>query len=585
MSTQREDTQGGLDIYPASYFMPIRRGGKRPIKVVGYTLRALAETCRNEERYNAAREALMSIIHVLEEEIEMLGVESSTRRPSEQRYLNGLEDALSTVIGVLNYCIVKPASSSSPKAHVETSQQLHRPSRPPGAKTLAEVYASRPLLSLESLGQTSDDVKGKGPMTPDRIDIRQVESAARWLDFIVGEEYRIPPRNSPHGISSTESDGSGISTPSTTSSGSSAQNVLSFPSSQDTERFVHAEENQLTPDALELIRGIDTIQILFQYERQCRISERRIAAELIKSNVLRRAIFKDRIGRMPNFEYANCKGKEDAEDGINDPFFGQTMYEKAVGQVKALFRRWGATAWHDDTETEADTETDIDSDLKEASPQAVGEHTGSTSESLMEEGDYLEPSLACLNPYSDLSFPTVPNPSYQLKYQGTEACVPKLHVPVYQGLFMTSPDLTPKCGSSDDTSNPLSSSEYRPLPSQSDLIVEANSPEDVWDLLSSSQDSLPIVEQMPASRERERLEHRKSPFLQYYGLHFPKTNLGEASHGAPLAASRTSTHGSQGTSAEPDCPASPAGPSPPFEPWTVVCQCKGCQDRASRDQV
>ncbi|KAI3536792.1 hypothetical protein CABS01_00704 [Colletotrichum abscissum] len=581
MSPRPEDTLGNLDLYPASYFVPIRHGGQRPVKVAGYTLRALAETCRSEERYNAARESLMSIVHIFHEEIELLRIGGSpATKPAEQGYLNGWEDALSTVIGVLDYCIVKPVSQSSPNARPETPQQLDRPLHSLRVKKLAEMYACRPLLSLESLEQAPDDVKGKRPVTPDGTDIRQGESAARWLEFIAGDEYRLPKKHSSLDIPCTETNGSGVSTPSTTSSGSSAQNLLSFPSSQDTERFAMAEENQLIPDASELIRGIDTIQILLHYERQCRISERRIAAELIKSSVLRRAIFQDRIGRVPTSEGANGSRKKGVEDSINDPFFGQTMYEKAVGQVKSLFRRWGGTAWQDDTETEADTETDTDTDLKAASTQAVEERAGSTSESLVGEYGYVESSLACLNPDSDLSFPMVPDPSYQLGYQGTEACVPHVQAPIYQSLFMRSPYLTPKSGSSCDTSNLLSSSESRPLPSQSYLMVEANSPKDAWDLLSSSQDSLANIEQLPASREREQLRLRKSPFLEYYGSHYPKKDLGEASHRAPLAASR-----SQGTSAEPDCPASSTLPQPPSEPWTVVCQCKGCQERASRDQV
>ncbi|KAF4785667.1 hypothetical protein HER10_EVM0008642 [Colletotrichum scovillei] len=585
MSPDIEDRLGNLDLYPASYFMPIRHGGQRPVKVAGYTLRALAETCRSEERYNAARESLMSIIHIFHEEIEMLRIaESPATKPTEQGYLNGWEDALQTVIGVLNYCIVKPVSQSSPNALPEKPQQLDRPLQSLRVKKSAEMYACRPLLSLESLGQAPDGAKGKGPMTPDGVDIRQEESAARWLEFIVGDEYHLPNKHSSLDIPSTETNGSGVSTPSTTSSGSSAQNLLSFPSSQDTERSALAEENQLTPDALEFIRSIDTIQILLHYERQCRISERRIAAELIKSSVLRQAIFQDRIGRMPRSEGANGRRKGDVEDSINDPFFGQTMYEKAVGQVKSLFRRWGGTAWQDDTETEADTETDTDTDLKEASTQAVDGRAGSIGESLMGEYGYLEPSLACLNPESNLSFSMVRDPSYQLGYQGTEAFVPGVQAPIYQTLFMRSPDLTPKSGSSCDASNLLSSSEYRPLPSQSDLMVEANSPEDAWDLLSSSQDSLASIEQVPASREREQLKLRKSPFLDY-GSHTPKKNFGGASYRAPLAASRTSKDGSQGTSAEPDCPVSSTGHPPPSEPWTVVCQCKGCQERASRDQV
>ncbi|KAK7442929.1 hypothetical protein CaCOL14_011146 [Colletotrichum acutatum] len=506
MSPQTENTLGSLDLYPASYFMPIRHGGKRPVKVAGYTLRALAETCCSEERYNVARESLISISHILQEEIEMLRItESPAIKPAEQGYLSGWEDALSTVIGVLNYCIVKPVSQSCSNARPETLQQLDRPLHSLGVKKLAEMYACRPLLSLESLGQASDDVKGKGPMTPDKIDIRQEESAARWLEFIVGDEYRLPKKNSSLGISSTETNGSAISTPSTTSSGSSAQNLLSFPSSQDTEKFALTEENQLAPDTSELIRGIDTIQILLHYERQCRISERRIAAELIKSSVLRQAILQDRIGREPKSEGGGGNGRVNAEDGINDPIFGRTMYEKAVGQVKALFRRWSGTAWHDDTETEANTEIDADIDPKEVSTQAVGGNTRSIRESLTGEYGYLESSLACLDPDSDLSFPMLPNPSYQLKYQGSEACVPDVQVPVYQGLFTRSPDLTPTSGSSDDTSGHLSSSEYCPLPCQSDLMVKATSP----DLLSSSQDSLPKVEQVPASRKRERLEHKK----------------------------------------------------------------------------
>ncbi|KXH35710.1 hypothetical protein CSIM01_05104 [Colletotrichum simmondsii] len=586
MSPKTEDRLENLDLYPASYFMPIRHGGQRPVKVAGYTLRAVAETCRSEERYNAARESLMSIIHIFHEEIEMLRIaESPATRPAELRYLSGWEDAYQTVIGVLNYCIVKPASQSSPNARPETPQQLDRPLHPLRVKKSAEMYACRPLLSLESLGQAPDDVKGKGSMTPDAIDIRQEESAARWLEFIVGDEYRLPNKHSSPDVPSTETNSSSVSTPSTTSSGSSAQNLLSFPSSQDTERFALAEENQLIPGASQLIRGIDTIQILLHYERQCRISEHKIAAELIKSSVLRQAIFQDRIGRVPRSEGANSSRKEDAEDSINDPFFVQTMYEKAVGQVKSLFRRWGGTAWQDDTETETDTETDTDTDLQEASTQAVEERTGSTSESLMGEYGYLESSLACLNPESNLSFLMVPDPSYQLKHQGTEACVPDVQAPMYQTLFMRSPDLTPKSGGSCDASNLLSSSEYCPLPSQSDLTVEANSPEDAWNLLSSSQDSLANIEQVHASRGREQLNLRKSPFLGYYGSHYPKKDLGEASHRAPLGASRMSRSGSSRTSTEPDCPASSTGHPLPSEPWTVVCQCKGCQERASRDQV
>ncbi|KAK1622732.1 hypothetical protein BDP81DRAFT_506698 [Colletotrichum phormii] len=592
MSSQAEGTQGKLDFYPASYFMPIRHGGERPIKVAGYTLRALAETCRSEERYNAAREALMSIIHILAEEIEMLrAVESAATRPGKQRYLDGWQDSLMTIVGVLDYCIVKPTPKPSPRAaRPEAAHQLNNPSQPLAVQTHAEMGACRPLLSLETLAEARDDAKGKGPRSPDVIDIRrQEESADRWLDFIVGDKYRLPKRNSSLGISSAASTSSVIDTPSSSSNSSSAQNLLSFPPNQDTEKIALAGEEP-TFFTSQLMPGVDNFQILLDYEQQCRTSERRIVAELMESCVSRQIIFHNYISRMPKFESVDSDDEEDAADGINYPFFSQRMYERMTEEMKGYYQRWRDTAWHNDTSTETDTETetetDTDVELEEASTQAVEERTDPTSENLVEDG-FAEPNVAYVIPELNYWPPMVPNTSYEREDQWPEAQGPDAQFPVYQNLPMISPDFVPNTRSSDVTSNLLLSSKDVPLPSQSDLIVETHSPEDNWDLLSSSQDSLPNIEQRHASRGWGLFGHREyqSRPVDQSVSRSSKGNLGEFIHGAPLAASRTGTIDSQRTSAEPIYPASPTGPSPPPEPWTFVCQCRGCQARAARDQV
>ncbi|KXH66242.1 hypothetical protein CSAL01_11898 [Colletotrichum salicis] len=565
MSSQAEGTQGKLYFYPASYFMPIRHAGERPIKVAGYTLRALAETCCSEERYNAAREALMSIIHILAEEIEMLrAVESAATRPDKQRYLDGWQDSLMTVVGVLDYCIVKPIPKPSPKAaRPEAAHQLKNPSHPLAVQTYAEMGACRPLLSLETLAEARDDARGKGPRSPDAIDIRrQEESADRWLKFIVGDEHRLPKRNSSLGISSAATTSSGIDTPSSSSNSSSAQNLLSFPPSQDTEKIALAGEEP-TFLTSQLMSGVDNFQILLDYEQQCRTSERRIVKELMESCALRQITFHNYISRMPKFESLYSDEEEDAADGINYPFFSQRMYERMTEEMKGYYRRWRDTTWHSDTSTETDTETetetDTDVELEEASTQAVGERTDPTSESLVEEHDYDEPSIACVIPELECWPPMVPNPPYEREDQWPEAQGPDVQFPVYQNLPMISPDFVPNTRSSNVTSN----------------------------LFLSSQDSLPNIEQGHASRGRGLFEHkeRHSRPFNYSVSRSSKENLGESSHGARPATSRTGTINYQRTSAEPIYPTSPRGSSPPPEPWTFVCQCRGCQARAARDQV
>ncbi|KAL2881165.1 hypothetical protein SGCOL_003455 [Colletotrichum sp. CLE4] len=329
MSSQAEGTQAKLDFYPPSYFMPIRHAGERPVK-----------------RYNAAREALMSIIHILAEEIEMLrAVESAATRPDEQRYLDGWQHSLMIIVGVLDSCIVKPISKPPPRvARPEAAHQLHKPSHPLAVQTYADMGACRPLLSLETLAEARDDAKGKGPRSPDVIEIqRQEESADRWLESIVGDKYRLPKRNSSLGISSTATTSSDIDTPSSSSNSSLAQNLLSFPPSQDTEKIALAR-SEPTLFTSEFMPDVDNFQILLDYEQQCRTSERRIVAELMESCVSRQIIFHNYINRMPKFESVDSDDEEDAADGINCPFFSQRM-KQARKLLKSELVRLARVSW------------------------------------------------------------------------------------------------------------------------------------------------------------------------------------------------------------------------------------------------
>ncbi|OHF03818.1 hypothetical protein CORC01_00680 [Colletotrichum orchidophilum] len=556
MSSQPEDTQGCLDIYPASYFIPVRHGSKRPVKVAGYTLRALAETCRSEERYHAAREAAVSIIHVLEEEIEMLRVVGSTMI-AEQRYLDGWEDSLITVIGVLNHCIVRPTTKSSPRPHPEAAQQLETCSPDPVMKTWEEPCSLHPPLHLEIEEEVPADFKGKAPIRFEDMDVPSL-SPPRWQSL--NQRDRVPdlwhdaiaiyetefPKSTSSESTSIETASSAVSTPLTTGIESSARNLLTFtsplppfPSSQATESFALIEEEQ-TPSTSEIIRGIDTIQLLLHYERQSRISERKIAAELTKASVLRQAIFQDRfLGQVPKFGGVDSNDVEDTADDMNNPTFGETVYERARRQVTALFRRWSGTSWQSDTQ---EAGSDVDVVAEDASTQTVGEREGSVGEGLVDDDDDLGLFKRCGD--LDVLPPDTWHPCYQPENL------------LYQPLSLSSPDSAPDSGGSENTFNPAT---YSPSWLQPD---QAN-------LTSISQKlSYHVANDLCGVGFADALSESR-PF---------EDDPGDASHGVRLAAPRANANGYQGRSAELPYPLSPQGPSHMTAPWGPVCR-KGRMER------
>ncbi|KAL0932567.1 uncharacterized protein CTRU02_211531 [Colletotrichum truncatum] len=106
-----------------------------------------------------------------------------------------------------------------------------------------------------------------------------------------------------------------------------------------------AEGNLL--NAFPVLREMDTSQILMLYEREARLSEHKMAAELAKTNLLRQIIFEDRFSEdVPSFFNSPgvSKGKNtkfyDFGTEINHSFFGEQQQNRAIRAVRRILRNW-----------------------------------------------------------------------------------------------------------------------------------------------------------------------------------------------------------------------------------------------------
>ncbi|TDZ49566.1 hypothetical protein CTRI78_v008058 [Colletotrichum trifolii] len=88
-------------------------------------------------------------------------------------------------------------------------------------------------------------------------------------------------------------------------------------------------------NASKLLSSINTSRLLLLHEKEARLSERKIVAELAKSSIMRQAIFQDRLfGDVP------CLGEEDEATGIDAGFAAGEQEAAAIRDVRAKFREW-----------------------------------------------------------------------------------------------------------------------------------------------------------------------------------------------------------------------------------------------------
>ncbi|KAK1974499.1 hypothetical protein LZ30DRAFT_740326 [Colletotrichum cereale] len=347
----------------------------RPVRVrdaVYSRLIEMADDDEDDEDCDFARWLLLQVREIFRDEIDALtaaGPESTDGRG----YLAGWKDALATACGLSSLCLNGPLEDedlSPPESPAESShsregeeqscgggfapgwdRRWERPdwlneNRPHCFVQNITFSASRAIQQEDSSSQASE-ASGSLVNTPSNVSIS--DSVLQAL-FPVSSSAQSS-------FSSSSSAGSSSSkpAPSTTDPGQQPKN---------------GHDRNLNKS--DIIRGLDTTALLTHFERQSRLSERRIVAELGRMSILRQAIFQDRFfGRVPSFagtppgdsqvpggDDVGCDEHDAAEvaDGINDPFLGEAQQVRAVRQVKTLFRQWRKAA------AESRVEEDVGSD-------------------------------------------------------------------------------------------------------------------------------------------------------------------------------------------------------------------------------
>ncbi|TQN66969.1 hypothetical protein CSHISOI_08515 [Colletotrichum shisoi] len=173
------------------------------------------------------------------------------------------------------------------------------------------------------------------------------------------------PINTPSSVSISDSVLRALATPPPSASSSSSKSMPPTPNCSKPSRSRPGRPDGSLKRS-EIIRGLDTTALLTHFERQSRLAERRIAGELARTSILRQAILQDRFfGRVPLFvgtpdaardrvEGRSGAADDDDDDNedenagvtneINNPFLGEAQQDRAVREVKTLFRQWRKAA-------------------------------------------------------------------------------------------------------------------------------------------------------------------------------------------------------------------------------------------------
>ncbi|KAF6835049.1 hypothetical protein CPLU01_04527 [Colletotrichum plurivorum] len=128
-----------------------------------------------------------------------------------------------------------------------------------------------------------------------------------------------------------------IDTPSSANISSSIGDLL-----YDEQPTVHHPKNHL--HASGVLRNIPTLNLIRLYEREARLSEHKILAELARSRLIRQAILQDRFfGNVPAFPPPATDDGSDFYlfgDDVNQFLVSEAQEARTLGDVKQTFRDW-----------------------------------------------------------------------------------------------------------------------------------------------------------------------------------------------------------------------------------------------------
>ncbi|KZL84464.1 hypothetical protein CI238_03602 [Colletotrichum incanum] len=303
----------------------------RPVRIQDAVYSRLVKMAEDEDDCNYARCLLQQVCEIFRDEVDA----QKTAEPltkSERKYLAGWEDALETVCGLASLCLRDPLDDedlSRPGPPALSSNDYSKRSNQGGfANKCDELFEGLVRRRHEEYGRSfCGDTTS--PMSSDN---RQENSCSP----------------------TSQASDTPIKTPSTVSISDSVLQALFSPSPSNP-GLSKPNRHGRDLNKSELIRGLDTTALLTHFERQSRLSERRIAAELGRTSILRQAIFQDRFfGRVPSFAGTPASNNKlldgedydapDATNEINDPFLGEAQQDRSVKQVKTLFRQWRKAA-------------------------------------------------------------------------------------------------------------------------------------------------------------------------------------------------------------------------------------------------
>ncbi|KAK1996616.1 hypothetical protein LX36DRAFT_691881 [Colletotrichum falcatum] len=340
----------------------------RPVKIRDAVHSRLVEMAKDDGDCDFARWLLLQVCEIFRDEIN----DQTAAVPlgmNGREYMAGWKDALATICGLSSLCLKGPLedeggpSPADPPAEFGHScggaQNLYRDAFGTGWDEWWEGldWGSEPLgcccvVDMNPSAFEDDGVEiSSPPASQASSSLIDTPSNVSISDSVLRALF---PRSS-----------SAESSSSVTDSFPSGQ----APSTPDSRQPPGAHSRELNKS--DIIRGLDTNALLAHFERESRLSERRIVAELGRTSLLRQAIFQDRFfGRVPSF--AGAPGGDDAEsgeygaadaaDGINEPFLGEAQQVRAVRQVKTLFRHWRKAAAENQVEEEEEEEWDEASD-------------------------------------------------------------------------------------------------------------------------------------------------------------------------------------------------------------------------------
>ncbi|OBR04296.1 Amidohydrolase [Colletotrichum higginsianum IMI 349063] len=383
----------------------------RPFKGSDAVCTRLAEAATGEHR-RVTRNIFMALCQLFREGTSS---KNSAEPPSADKngYGQGWEDAHAMVYGLAIRVLGGPLYNNAPQP--EPSVELVAGDAKPFVTAMRTIARSAPE-SLAETGHPGDIDRGRqqklsegssgnhGPSSLDRqsnaekTEPRNADKTGStrmskddkeegfWLEetlssrFSAGSNDEVEedsmslasqasstPINTPSAVSISDSVLRALATPPPSTSSSSSKPSPSTPSCSKPSRSRPGRPDGSLKRS-EIIRGLDTTALLTHFERQSRLAERRIAAELARTSILRQAILQDRFfGRVPSFvgtpdardpvegrsgaEEEEEEDDDDNEDNnagvtneINDPFLGEAQQDRAVREVKTLFRQWRKAA-------------------------------------------------------------------------------------------------------------------------------------------------------------------------------------------------------------------------------------------------